>query len=168
MTQGASYDNADQSFCSNCGERLAAGAQFCAHCGAAVGAQARSVPTASGRPTRTEHIKYRNMVVQVVLAIVTFGIYIIYWYYVTLDELHKANANAEGAGMWTFLSIIPFVQVFAYWHHSFEYAAFVDNKYPGIAIFILWIVFNPAVWFLVQSDLNQATNLNAGKEDYPR
>ena len=156
MTQDASGENAGQNFCSNCGERLAARAQFCAQCGAAAGAQAGPVPGTSGRPVRTEHIKYRNMFAQVILTIVTFGIYIIYWYYVTLDELHKANGKAEGAGMWTFLSIIPFVQYFAYWRHSFEYASFVDHKYPGIAIFILWIVFSPAVWFLVQSDLNQS------------
>jgi hypothetical protein len=37
-----------------------------------------------------------------------------------------------------------------------EYAEFVDNKYPGIAVFILWILFAPAVWFLVQLDLNRA------------
>ena len=50
----------------------------------------------------------------------------------------------------------PLANLFAYWHHSSEYAQFVDNKYPGIAIFILWIVFAPVVWFLVQSDLNRA------------
>ena len=138
-------------FCANCGERIDEGAAFCPHCGAQSGAR----PAAGGRPVRTDHIKYRNMVVQVILTIVTFGIYAIYWYYVTLDELHKANGKAEGAGMWTFLSIIPFANLFAQWHHSSEYAQFVDNKYPGIAIFILWIVFSPVVWFLVQSDLNR-------------
>ena len=154
MAQGASGENSGHNFCSNCGERLATGAQFCAKCGSAAGAG--PVQVAGGQPIRTEQIKYRNMFVQVILAIVTLGIYTIYWYYVTLVELHKANGNAEGAGMWTFLSIIPFVQYFAYWHHSFEYAEFVDNKYPGIGIFVLWVVLSPAVWFLVQSDLNKS------------
>ena len=107
---------------------------------------------------QTSHIKRRNMVVQIILMIVTLGIYAIYWFHVTLKELHRANGNDEGAGMWTFFSIIPLVQLFAFWHHSFEYARFVDNKYPGIAIFILWIVFNPVVWFLVQNDLNRAAS----------
>lgn len=156
MAQGTSGENYGRSFCPNCGERLDEGARFCARCGMTVGAQPGAVRAASGQSIRTEHIKYRNMFVQVILAIVTFGIYTIYWYYVTLDELHKANGRSEGAGMWTFLSIIPFVQLFAYWRHSFEYASFVDDKYPGIAIFILWIVFSPAAWFLVQLDLNQS------------
>ena len=156
MVQGTSGGDYGRSFCSNCGERLDEGSQFCSRCGAATGAGGGVVRAGSGRSTHTGHIKYRNMFVQVILAILTFGIYTIYWYYVTLDELHKANGRTEGAGMWTFLSIIPFVQLFAFWRHSFEYAKFADDKYPGIAIFILWIVFNPVVWFLVQSDLNRA------------
>ena len=109
-----------------------------------------------GGAARTDHIKYRNMIMQVILSIVTLGIYAIYWYYVTLDELHKANGKAERAGMWTLLSIIPIASLFAQWHHSLEYADFTKSKYPGIAIFIPWIVFSPVVWFLIQSDLNKA------------
>ena len=97
------------------------------------------------------------MVMQVILAIITLGIYTIYWFYVTLGELYKANGRAdEKRWLWTILYIIPIAQFFAYWHQSEQYAQFVSNKYPGIAIFILWIVFAPVVWFLVQTDLNRA------------
>ena len=112
--------------------------------------------TNGGETTRTDHVKYRNMVMQVVLVIVTLGIYAVYWYYVTLKELHIANDRSEGAGLWTLLAIIPIANLFAYWHYSFEYAQFTGEKYPGIAIFILWLVFSPVVWFLVQTDLNKA------------
>ena len=64
---------------------------------------------------QTSHIKPGNMVVQIILMIVTLGIYAIYWFHVTLKELHRANGNDEAAGMWTFLSIIPLVQLFAFW-----------------------------------------------------
>ena len=40
---------------------------------------------------KTDQIKKRNMVMQVVLMIITLGIYAIYWYYSTLKELHVAN-----------------------------------------------------------------------------
>ena len=33
------------------------------------------------------------MVVQVILMIVTFGIYAIYWFHVALNELYWANGN---------------------------------------------------------------------------
>ena len=103
------------------------------------------------------HVKYRNMVVQVLLFIITLGIYGIYWFYVTYKETSRANGKTEAnAFLWTILFLIPIASFFAAWKHSMEYAEFVDNKYPGIAIFILWIVFAPVVWFLVQSDLNRA------------
>jgi hypothetical protein len=143
-------------YCSKCGQKLEANTGFCPSCGAAAGGQTGSIPAAGGVAKRADHIKYRNMVMQVVLAIVTLGIYAIYWYYVSLDEMHKANGKADGAGMWTVLSLIPIANLFAYWHHSSDYSEFTNGKYPGIAIFILWIVFSPVVWFLVQSDLNRA------------
>ena len=156
MTQEETSGASDQRPCANCGEQIGAEAQFCPHCGSATGAQSSSrSPIAVGQG-RTDHIKYRNMFVQVILVIITLGIYTIYWYYVTLDELHKANGTIEGAGMWTVLSVIPIASLFAQWHHASEYAGFIDDKYPGIANFILWIVFSPAVWFLVQMDLNAA------------
>ena len=142
--------------CAQCGEQLEPGTNFCGHCGASTSAQETPSPVVTRGPKPTDHIKYRNMVMQVVLVVVTLGIYALYWYYVTLYELHQANGRTEGSGMWTFLSVIPIAQYFAYWHQSNEYAEFVDEKYSAIGIFILWLVFSPAVWFLVQSDLNRA------------
>ena len=104
----------------------------------------------------TDHIQQRNMVMQVVLVIITLGIYAIYWFYATLKELHIANGKEGSAGGWTVLAIVPIANLFAWWHYSMEYEQFIDKKYPGIAIFILWLVFAPVVWFLVQTDLNKA------------
>ena len=101
-------------------------------------------------------IKYRNMIVQVILYVITLGIYGIYWFLVTLGEMHRANGKEESGCLWTVLSLIPIANLFALWHFSGEYARFVDDKYPGIAVFILWLVFPPVVWFLVQMDLNRA------------
>ena len=155
MTQEQQGGDPTGGFCANCGQKLEANTGFCPSCGTAAGGQAGPAPAAGVREIRTGHIKYRNMIMQVVLAIVTFGTYAIYWYYVTLDELQKANGKTEGAGMWTLLSIIPIANLFAQWHYSFEYAEFNNDKYPGIGIFILWILLSPAVWFLAQSDLNR-------------
>ena len=104
------------------------------------------------------HIKYRNMVMQVILYIITLSIYGLYWFYATLKELHQANGSAEGAGLWTILTIIPIANLFALWHHAHQYAQFVGGKYSGVAIFILWLVFFPAAWLLVQHDLNRAAS----------
>ena len=143
-------------FCSSCGTVMEATARFCQSCGAP-NPRFAAPAMAGATPKRTDHIKRRNMWVQVLLAIITLGIYTIYWFYVTLEELHRANGNQDGGGcLWTILYLIPIANLFAYWHQSQEYDKFVSGKYPGIAIFILWIVFAPVVWFLVQRDLNAA------------
>ena len=147
-------------FCPSCGAVMEATAKFCQACGAANPQMAGTPAGSSGfprEPVRTDHIKRRNMWVQVLLAIVTLGIYTIYWFYVTTEELHRANGNQDGGGcLWTILYVIPIADLFAFWHQGKEYDRFINGKYPGIAIFILWIVFPPVVWFLVQRDLNAA------------
>ena len=104
------------------------------------------------------HIKRRNMFLQPLLVVVTLGIYGIYWFHVTLGELHRANRREPEAGhwKWTILFCIPFLDFFTFWHYAGEYSEFVREKYPRVLIFILWILFLPAVWFLVQRDLNRA------------
>ncbi len=110
----------------------------------------------------TGHIEKRNMVMQVVLMIVTLGLYAIYRLYSTLKELHIANSRDEGAGMWTLLMIIPILGYFATWHCASEFAAFNGDKYPALLIFLAWIVFLPIVWVLVQTELNKAADGAAG------
>ncbi len=105
---------------------------------------------------RTDHIKTRNLLMQVGLYIITLGIYGVYWYYSTLNELHIANGKAEGAGLWTVLLFVPILNLFALWHFSAEVGSFTGDKYPGFLLFILWIVFAPVVWLLVQLELNKA------------
>ena len=106
------------------------------------------------------HIKYRNMLVQPLLVIITLGIYGVYWFHVTLGELHRANGRTEPAQLkWTVLFCIPVLDFFSFWHYSGEYAEFVWGKYPRALVFILWIVFFPAVWFLVQRDLNRTASV---------
>lgn len=107
---------------------------------------------------KTDHIKKRNMIMQVVLMIITLGIYAVYWYYSTLKELHIANGSNDGAGKWTVFLFIPVLNLFSYWHYSNEYAAFTGEKYPGLLIFLAWMVFYPVVWFLAQMDLNAAAD----------
>ncbi len=69
---------------------------------------------------KTAHIKFRNMPTQVVLAFVTLGIYVLYWYYVTLKELHIASGNDQGVAMWTLMGVIPIAAYFSNWHYSPE------------------------------------------------
>ncbi|NQW24672.1 MAG: DUF4234 domain-containing protein [SAR202 cluster bacterium] len=107
---------------------------------------------------KTDHIKKRNMIMQVVLAVITLGIYAIYWYYSTLKEMQTANGKNEGAVMWIVFLFIPILGWFSNWHYSSEYAEFSHEKYPALLIFLAFIVFPPIVWFIVQTDLNAAAD----------
>ncbi|MDE2938740.1 MAG: hypothetical protein OXR67_07440 [Chloroflexota bacterium] len=144
-------------FCFSCGAVMERAAGFCSNCGTA-NAHSREYGPGAASPRRTDHIKRRNMWVQVLLFIITLTIYGIYWFHVTLGEMYRANGTEDRRRwLWTILYIIPIAQLFAYWRQSQEYDKFINGKYPGIAIFILWIVFAPVVWFLVQRDLNAAS-----------
>ncbi|MFQ6028073.1 MAG: DUF4234 domain-containing protein [Dehalococcoidia bacterium] len=162
MAQGQEPHDGDRIFCYHCGNRMPRNVNFCPSCGTAhnpTGVPARP-PALLGKAIG--HIKYRNMFVQVLLFIITLTIYGIYWYYVTLEEMDIANGNTGESGcLWTILLFVPIANLFAEWHHSTVYSTFVNDKYPGIAIFILGLVFPPAVWFLVQSDLNRAARGSA-------
>jgi hypothetical protein len=95
------------------------------------------------------------MIVQVGLFLVTLGLYSIYWYYATLKELHVANGKDDSPVLWTVLLIVPIANLLAWWHYGSEVESFTNDKYPGFAIFIVWIIFAPIVWVLVQMELNK-------------
>ena len=160
MAESENSSTSSRRFCSNCGEGIEPASEFCPHCGVATGSGDAQNPNATGGSKRTDHIKYRNMLVRVLYYIVSVSLYGIYWYFVTLEELHEANSKEKSGCLWTILLFVPIASLFSMWHYSYEYAEFVDYKYPGIGIFILWLVFSPAVWFLVQSDLNRSADRN--------
>lgn len=104
----------------------------------------------------TSHIKNRDMIMQVVLFVITLGIYALYWYYSTLKDLHTANGKDEGAGIWALVMLVPILGYFAYWHYASEFSEFTVGRYPTLVMFLAWIVFAPIVWLLVQMELNKA------------
>lgn len=110
-------------------------------------------------------IKNRNMWMQVVLMIVTLGFYSIYWYYVTTKEMGEYLHMSNNPLLWTILLFIPFVNLYSYWKHSELVVAIADNRYPPFLIFILWIFFSPATWFITQTELNRLAGPPGGRDD---
>ena len=100
-------------------------------------------------------IKKRNMAMQVVLYIVTFGIYGIYWYYVTTKEMIEYKKLQGSPGLWTFLLFIPLINLISVWQYGKLVEAFTEGKYNGVLVFFLWIIgLGLVVWALTQSELN--------------
>jgi hypothetical protein len=101
-------------------------------------------------------IKRRNMLVQVILMVVTFGLYAVYWFYATCAEMKAlAKDPSVAPGLWTFLLFIPFANIFAMYKQGCLYEKVSTDHMNRWIVFILWFVFSPAVWFIVQSELNK-------------
>ena len=65
MASSSSGGDISQSFCTSCGEGIDQAVQYCPHCGAATRTEVAQSPAAPSGGKRTDHIKYRNMVVRV-------------------------------------------------------------------------------------------------------
>ena len=107
-------------------------------------------------------IKRRDMMVQVLLFIVTIGIYGFYWFYQTTLEMKNFEKNDEvSPGLWTVLLFIPLVNFYVHYKYSELFEDFANENVDKWILFILWIVFCPAVWFIVQTELNKRADLMA-------
>jgi hypothetical protein len=105
-------------------------------------------------------IKRRNMLVQILLFIITLGIYAIYWFYVTSKEMVDYKRLDGSPGLWTFLLFVPIANLYAYWKHSKAVEALTDGRFSVVLIFILWLFFSPAVWAITQIELNGLATAN--------
>lgn len=101
-------------------------------------------------------VKRRNMIAQVLLMIITLGIYSIYWYYQTATECKGlANDAAASPGLWTVLLFIPFANFYSAYKYGELFEKVSSENLNKWLFFVLWIVFCPAVWFIVQTELNK-------------
>lgn len=101
-------------------------------------------------------VKYRNLLVQVLLMIVTLGIYGIYWFHQTAVEMKALSNDLETSpGLLTFLMFIPFANLYAVFKWGELYSKIAPGSFgPGL-ILLLWLIFSPVVWFTVQTELNR-------------
>ena len=67
--------------------------------------------------------------------------------------------------MWTILMFVPFVNLFAMWKHASTASAVSGGTYPSILLWILWIFISPAMWILVQLELNKLAGQSASSSE---
>ena len=107
-------------------------------------------------------IKRRNLVVQVLLEIVTLGIYGFYWFYVTSKEMVEYKKLKGSPTVWTALLIIPIVNFYSYYKQGEAVEAVTDGQVNKWLVFILWLFFSPAVWLVTQLELNKRATAQSG------
>ena len=103
----------------------------------------------------TVTIKRRSLLFQFVVYVLTFSLYAIYWYYSTLDEMTKFQGKKSEALLWTILFVIPFINLIAMWKHASAAEEITGKTYPAVLLWVLWIFLSPALWILVQIELNR-------------
>ncbi len=100
-------------------------------------------------------VKRRSLIFQIIVFFLTFGLYSLYWYYSTLDEMTKLEGKRTEALLWTILIVIPIISFFAMWKHSVAADHAFEKTYPAVLLFVLWIFISPVVWILLQIELNR-------------
>ncbi len=100
-------------------------------------------------------IKRRELLMQVLLTIVTLGIYTIYWLSVTSQEMIEYKRLDGNAVLWLVLALIPVIQLYAYYKHGEAVETLTDGSINKWLILLLWIFFSPAVWLITQLELNK-------------
>ena len=119
-----------------------------------------SNPQARTEPTQPV-VKYRNMWGQVGLMIITLGFYSIYWFYQTCRELgYLSRIYRAEPGLWTILLFIPFAGLYSYYKYAELFEDVDPNHFNRWILWLLWIFFSPAVWLIVQSELNRKATWN--------
>jgi hypothetical protein len=106
-------------------------------------------------------VKERNMAVQVLLMVITFGLYLVYWFYVTCQELVGLSDDASvSPGLLTILLFVPIANLYAWYKYAELYETVSRDHMNRWVLFLLVLVFMPAVWFIVQTELNKRARGN--------
>lgn len=107
-------------------------------------------------PAMMPRIKFRSMPLQVLLFIVTFGIYGLYWFYQTAMEMREATGDYNSSpALWLILLFIPFGSLFSFYFYSELFEKWSNESFNRWLLWVIWVIFSPAVWFIVQSELNR-------------
>jgi magnesium-transporting ATPase (P-type) len=107
-------------------------------------------------------IKRRNLLLMVLLMLVTLGIYGIYWYYQTSEELIRATGDKSSNPLiWTLLLFIPPIHVLSFWFYAQAFGRFSNEKTPTWLIFLLFAFLPFIAWIPVQLELNEAAGNSA-------
>ncbi|MCH9031062.1 MAG: DUF4234 domain-containing protein [candidate division Zixibacteria bacterium] len=102
------------------------------------------------------NVKYREMWIQVVLVIVTLGIYVIYWFYQTVTEIKGLAGDTEiSPTLLTVLLFVPFGAIYSHYKYGEVFEKISSERLNRWILFLLWLFFSPAVWFIVQTELNK-------------
>jgi len=89
---------------------------------------------------------------QVLFSVVTLGVYCAYWIYKTNVQFNNGTDSNFNPLVRTFLMLIPPINLYFIWKYTSDAEAVTDVS--SVVLFVLFIFFAPASWFLIQSGIN--------------
>jgi len=96
------------------------------------------------------------MVGQIGLMIITFGFYAIYWFFKISEEMKFIGKDAEASpALWTILLFVPIANIWSIYKFCELYEKISADQFNLWLLFVIWLVFTPAVWFIVQTEMNK-------------
>jgi hypothetical protein len=96
-------------------------------------------------------IKRRDILAIYLLAIITFGIYAIYWLVQTKKEMNSLGATIPTA----WLLIIPIANLYWMYRYCEAFATYVKKDNNTVLWFILYVLIGIIMPAIVQSELNK-------------
>ena len=94
----------------------------------------------------------RSLAKMALLMLVTLGIYNLYWFVVTKDEMNKMGAKVPTA----WILLIPFVGVYYFYYKYAEaFSKYVNKNNSPIAYFALMCVLPVVSTFIFQNYINE-------------
>jgi hypothetical protein len=96
-------------------------------------------------------VKERNPLMVIILMMCTFGIYGLYWIFVTSKEL--VEEGAELPPLWYI--IIPILNLYYMYKYLEEWHKLVKYEQDFMMVVVIAIVFSPIVIYWVQTELNK-------------
>lgn len=97
------------------------------------------------------NIKKRNPSAVVILSIITLGIYLIYWFVKTKEEMNSLGADIPTA----WLIIIPIANLYLLYKYCDGFAEYVRKDKLGPVWFLILIAMFPVIPVIVQIELNK-------------
>ncbi|MFB6223150.1 MAG: hypothetical protein ABEH86_05695 [Haloarcula sp.] len=104
--------------------------------------------SATAQVTDASAFEEGSLGIQVVLFIFTAGLYGLYWSYTTARQLDAGTDQNVSP----ILTIIPVINIIGFWQISNAAEAVTDQS--GVILFVLFVVFGPISWYLIQSGIN--------------
>lgn len=100
-------------------------------------------------------VKNRNPLLVIVFSLVTLGLYALYWYYSTKQEMDSLNGEQPSGFMFLIMMLIPIVNFYALWLYCSSAEKATKGAQGKVLLFILSLFFFPATQYLVQNELNK-------------